>query len=165
MKVPLSVPRKFATQRDFDQLCEVVRYLLGNAIVGVAAPLEVHVGGGGRTVSFAGQTYLTGRITDYASDGTNQWLYDFEVVTKTGAGYGEDNWTPTGWTGQARNRIEDMNALGGLWGNGVDAGNMVGTFDIQPAPVGCLIDIRRERNGEYWFSYENGVDGDCTGGS
>ena len=116
-------------------------------------------------------------ITGNAADGTNRWKYAFSEVYKSSAGYG--GWaTLTGGrsgttsTGPARNTIEDMNtgADAHIEGNGVDPANLdpaetgSDTFAIMPCTSGNIVQMREVDRGEtieYWFSYENGVDGDC----
>ena len=98
-----------------------------------------------------------------------QWTYAYTEVAKTGAGYG--NWTTKagGRSGTAYNRSEDVNADSGLYGNGVNSANLVGTFDIQPAPPGVIVQMELvpraddpAADPEAWFGYENGIDGACA---
>ena len=112
-----------------------------------------------------------GRITGSAGDGDNRWSYTFVEVAKTVAGYG--GWTTLagGRTGTARNFVEDMNAAAGVQGNGVDVANLDTadfTFTLQPCPAGVIVHVRtvffiaaETAYLEYWFAYENGVDGSC----
>jgi len=107
------------------------------------------------------------RISGNTADGTNRWYYSFVEVEKTGAGY--DNWTTQagGRTGTARNLSEDINDAAGVQGNGVDLANLDTadyTFTIQAVPTNGLVRVWETRTGattEYWFQYENGVDGTC----
>ena len=117
-------------------------------------------------------------ITASAADGTNRWKYAFSEVYKSSAGYGGWATLSGGRSGSvstdpARNTIEDMNtgADGHIEGNGVDPANLdpVGTgsdtFAIMPCTAGNIVWMRQVARGgsvEYWFSYENGVDGDCS---
>ena len=103
-----------------------------------------------------------------ASDGDNKWSYTFAEIEKTSAGYG--GWTALtgGRTGTMRNTIEDINAAAGVQGNGVTAANLDTadyTFTIQPLPNSVPVWVREVVVAgaavEYWFSYENGVDGEC----
>lgn len=112
------------------------------------------------------------RITDATQDGSNKrWKYSFVEVIKASAGY-------TGWRDKddgiegsavtgvfAFNGIEDQNGSSGLYGNGVESSDLTGTFDIQPVPDGTRVFIhsRFDFDGvaEYWFTYANGVTGDC----
>jgi len=120
------------------------------------------------------------RITDsdvYDEPAQNRWTYDWERVEKTEEGYG--GWTPTGESGEANgyNTNEDMNDVTGVQGNGVDVANLDTpeyTFEIQPAPPGVIVRMRVQESpssgsesvvDEYWFTYENGVDGTCDAGS
>jgi len=111
------------------------------------------------------------RVTGHAGAGENRWSYDFEGVVKSIGGYG--GWTadpslPSG-TGSAYNTVEDMNSGSGTQGNGVDLANLDTpeyTFQVQPCPAGVVVWMRPVRFGspetvEYWFTYENGVDGGC----
>jgi hypothetical protein len=105
-------------------------------------------------------------VTGSTQDGSNfRWTYDFEEAEKTSAGYG--GWTAkeNGLTGTAYNIIEDQNGASGVFGNGVDSANLAGTFELQPVPNGTRIAVWRQHltdgTFEYWFSYENGVDGAC----
>lgn len=112
--------------------------------------------------------HFTATIGAATQDGANKrWTYPITEVEKTGAGYG--GWTALdgGRTGTAYNRIEDINGSSGLFGNGVDSTNLTGTFDIQPCPEDVPVEItvvHRADDGsdEFWFSYENGVDGACS---
>ena len=116
-------------------------------------------------------------ITGNATDGTNRWKYAFSEAHKTSAGYG--GWATLGGgrsgttgSGPARNTIEDMNtgADAHVEGNGVDPANLdpaetgSDTFAIMPCTSGNIVrmhEVDRSGTTEYWFSYENGVDGDC----
>ena len=116
-------------------------------------------------------------ITGNAADGTHRWKYAWSEVYKSGAGYG--NWSTldggrSGTTGSnpARNTIEDMNtgADAHIEGNGVDPAHLdpaetgSDTFAIMPCTSGNIAwmhEVDRGETIEYWFSYENGVDGDC----
>ena len=116
-------------------------------------------------------------ITGNAADGANRWKYAFSEVYKSTSGYG--GWATlsggrsgTTGSGPARNTIEDMNtgADAHVEGNGVDPANLdpaetgYDTFEIMPCTSGNIVWMREvDRGGtiEYWFSYENGVDGDC----
>jgi hypothetical protein len=112
-----------------------------------------------------------------SADGTNRWKYAFTEVYKSSAGYG-------GWatlsggrsgsttTNPGRNTIEDMNtgADAHVEGNGVDPANLdpaatgADTFSLMPCTSGNIVQMRQVDCGqsvEYWFSYENGVNGDC----
>lgn len=112
--------------------------------------------------------HFTATVGAATQDGANKrWTYPFTEVEKTGAGYG--GWTALdgGRTGTAYNRIEDINGASGLFGNGVDSANLTGTFEIQPCPEDVPVEItvvHRADDGsdEFWFSYENGVDGACS---
>ena len=117
-----------------------------------------------------GRPRFPARIGAATADGY-RWTYAFVEVAKTVAGYG--GWTTLtgGRTGTAYNTIEDMNSASGVQGNGVDRAHLdtaAYTFAIQPCPEGNVVWMRtirfkvgEEAKVEYWFSYENGVDGEC----
>ena len=112
------------------------------------------------------------RLTSSAADGTNRYKYAFSEVYKSSAGYG--GWATlsggrsgTTSTDPARNTIEDGNSGSGTLGNGVavsslDTGDY--TFTLQSAPDDVIVWVREVDQGgttEYWFQYENGIDGSC----
>lgn len=107
------------------------------------------------------------RITSSTQDGSNlRFTYGWAEVEKTTPGYGGWVTKPGGRTGTAYNRTEDQNGATGLMGNGVDTANLVGSFSVQPAPVGLPVEltpvpVASDGTTEFWFSYENGVDGAC----
>lgn len=107
-------------------------------------------------------------IINSSSGSNNQWTYAFSEVEKTTAGY--SGWTVKsgGITGTAYNRAEDINSATGVQGNGVDADNLDTddyTFALQACPDNSIvtIDVIELTTGvnEYWFTHENGVDGEC----
>ena len=113
-------------------------------------------------------------ITANASDGTNRWKYAFSEVYKSSSGYG--GWATlsggrsgTTSTNPARNTIEDMNtgAAAHVEGCGVDVDHLDTsdwTFEIMPCTTGNIVwmhEVDRGGTIEYWFSYANGVDGEC----
>ena len=107
------------------------------------------------------------RVTG-SSGADNQWAYTFVEVEKTVAGYG--GWTTLtgGRSGTMRNTIEDINAATGTQGNGVDVANLSAatyTFTVQECPTNVVVPAWEVGVGavtEYWFAYENGVDGTCV---
>jgi len=107
------------------------------------------------------------KLTGSSADGTNRWSYSFTEVYKTTAGYGGWATLSGGRTGTARNTIEDGNTGSGTLGNGVAVSNLDTddyTFTLQPAPDDVIVRVREVDHGgstEYWFQYENGVDGSC----
>jgi len=107
------------------------------------------------------------RITGNAADGTNRWKYTFVEVEQTTAEYGGWTTLASGRAGTARNLIEDINSAAGVQGNGVDLGHLDTTdytFALQPAPANVIVRMWEVPYGtmtEYWFQYENGVDGTC----
>jgi len=114
--------------------------------------------------------HIFARITDATEDveGSNRWVYDFEEVCKTSPGY--DGWSARteGRTGTAFNFRENINSdLAGIQGNGIDTGGPLWLnvdFEIQPVPVGTIVvlyAVRLVDSIEWWFGYENAVDGDC----
>ena len=112
-------------------------------------------------------------LTSTAADtpAQNRWSYTFEERIKDTAGYG--GWAAPRYPieGTCYNFVEDMNTDTGDTpeGNGVDPDNLdaVGyTFSIQPAPAGVLVwlypvPLADGSALEFWFAYENGVDGAC----
>jgi hypothetical protein len=113
--------------------------------------------------------------------GANQYQYSFQEVTKAKAGYG--GWTTLagGREGGAFNWVEEPNHAGGLLGNGVDTANLAGTgLKLKPVSTGVIVRmfptnvpaVPADENAnpptkevpaktEYWFGYENGIDGSC----
>lgn len=103
----------------------------------------------------------------------NRWLYAWVEVEKTSAGYA--GWTTktggasgTTSSNSAYNSIEDANAATGVLGNGVNAStlNTVDwTFTVKACPSGTVVwltpVVLTGGSTEYWFAYENGVDGSC----
>ena len=124
-----------------------------------------------------------GKITGNAivSAGTNQWTYAFSEVEKTDTGYGEWTVLSGGRSGTtsvtpAYNSIEDINTGvdAHTEGNGVDPAHLdpaetgSDTFDFMPCTTNNIVrmhtvtaDDGETTTTEYWFSYENGVDGEC----
>ena len=101
----------------------------------------------------------------------NIWNYTCTKVHKTGiTGYETGAWFAVWDTPQpAFNLIEFGNSGVGVQGNGVDidGADFPETFALQPCPVGTLvmmytIQLPLSAGIEYWFQYENGVDGTCT---
>ena len=112
-------------------------------------------------------------ITGNTSLGNNQWTYSWSRDCKTTAGYGGwDSVTPeVSGADNAYNTIEDINTGGAahIEGNGVDPANIDTddfTFAMMPCTTGNIVWLRPifetdTNTAEYWFSYENGVDGSC----
>lgn len=120
-------------------------------------------GGSGRSSS---SDSFYAEVVDYEVYSVNQWTYSIRRLTKVTGDY--TGWTREGKILTAFNTCEDMNSDAGLQGNGVDIdGTAMSGFDLQPAPVGCIVRIFRQPytgppgDVEYWFSYENGIDGEC----
>lgn len=122
------------------------------------------------------------RITDSAYEGDNKYAYGHEEVYKSDEGYSvlgvSSAWTAVAggrsgtsttnpFTSPARNSIEDRNSAAAVLGIGVDPTRVnygPYRFEMQPCPAGTIVWMREVPVGsgvEYWFSYENGVDGEC----
>lgn len=155
---------------------------VGNSVA-LSGPVEEEAAQGG----LVGEEGFWAKITDSAEaddPAKNRWLYGWEEVEKTVVGYPAtpgtvDNWTTlsggrSGTTGTdpAYNTIENMNNATNahVEGNGVDPENVadVGTFAMMPCTTDNIVWMRpltftvdEETYTEYWFSYENGVDGTC----
>lgn len=113
------------------------------------------------------------RITGYAeadAPAQNRWVYSWVEVGKGAAGYG--GWesvtggrSGTTSTDPARNFMEDGNDGAGVEMNGVDLGNLPGSFAIQPVPAGAIVRMEIvpvDGSVEFWFNPGgNGVDGSC----
>ena len=118
------------------------------------------------------KTGFWAKIGANAADGTNRWKYAWTEQTKSSAGYG--GWGNlsggrSGTTGisPARNSIEDMNDGTGVQGNGVDIDGTAfpAGFSVQACPANNIVWMESVSVGtavEYWFSYENGIDGTCS---
>lgn len=110
---------------------------------------------------------LFARITGNTQDGSNKrWIYDFEQVAKTSAGYGGWEAIDGGLVDVAYNLAEDQNGATGLWGNGVDSSNIAGTnLDIKPIPTGLIVRlfaiVVTDGTTEYWLDVSNAIDGAC----
>lgn len=134
---------------------------------------EKFLGGKGETPppSETGAGFIYAKITGSTQDGSNKrWKYSWEQVEKTAVGYG--GWTTKSGglsgTQNAFNHIENMNSSSGGYGNGVSSTNLVGTIDIKAVPNNAIVSLELVRflvsgtpTKEYWFRYENGVDGAC----
>ena len=122
-----------------------------------------------RLGAYRNQMGFWAEITGNTSLGNNRWSYTFKQKYKNGASYGAwADWTG-GITGTAYNSVEDMNTGAGVEGNGVDVSHLDTadyTFSIRPAPTGLIVRMvwvwdYSGGQWEYWFAYENGVDGTC----
>lgn len=122
--------------------------------------------------SIEGFTPLFARVEEYTQDGSNKrWIYGVIEIEKSAIGY--DGWTdvPDGLETIAYNSVEDQNGAVGLWGNGVNSSNLVGSgLTIQPVPVGTPVAlfevtfiVGESTVTEYWFCVVNGTDGSCLG--
>lgn len=110
-------------------------------------------------------------------DSKNRYKYAWEEVHKKAVGY--DGWSVvtngrsgTTATDPAYNFVEDMNEASGQLGAGPTVANLDTadyTFALEACPSGVLVwmhevffvDGSHVGQVEYWFSYENGVDGTC----
>jgi len=110
------------------------------------------------------------RITASAADGTNRFSYTFVEVYKSAAGYGGWSTLSGGRSGTARNLIEDANdaVAETVLGNGLLVSHLdtdEWTFEFQEFPNGFPFRMwtvtLSDGTVEYWFQYENGVDGVC----
>ncbi len=114
------------------------------------------------------------------SPAQNRWVYAWEEVYKATSSYGgwlavDGGRSGTTSTNPARNTIEDMNTASDaasptVQGNGVDIDGTAfpSSFDVIAAPSGVLVKLRLVHftvsgsyHTEYWFAYENGIDGGC----
>lgn len=106
------------------------------------------------------------QITGRTIDSPNRWRYDFAEITKAAPAYG--GWAPLdgGRTGTAHNLAEDGNAETGVLGNGGHTDNLVGTFALQPVPVGrkvMMLPVQlADGSLEYWFDGVTIDDGVCN---
>lgn len=107
------------------------------------------------------------KITASTRSGSNyQWNYSWQQQTLVSPG-GYGNWTNGNLTGinNGYNSIENMNGNSGTFGNGINSANLPSGFSLQPCPVNCLIrmyPVIAGNTSTFWFSYENGIDGNCT---
>lgn len=115
------------------------------------------------------------KITGNAADGANRWKYAWSEVEKTVAGYGgwtvlADGRTGTTAASPARNTIEDINndTAETVLGNGVTVSSLdtaEATFTLKACTTSNIVKMHEVvvvgGTPEYWFSYENGVDGSC----
>ncbi len=136
----------------------------------VKHPLDiVHGGsqaGSGQDASL--RTFFA-EITSQTDAGPSQWAYGFHEVRKaTGAGYATP-WQQRsdGATGTAYNLTEVING-GAYFGNGIDVENLQLSFPyfaVMPCPIGGIVVVYTilvdNDELEYWFQYENAVDGEC----
>jgi hypothetical protein len=162
--------------REQRKLVDAVRPVLG-------APGTMRDGLGyyGRRTSSVGATgvFIRAKITGATVADTpakNRWKYSWREVEKTVVGYGTAGTGP--WTvlsggregtSNAYNYVEAANDATGQQGNGVDVANLLGTFALKAVPNDVIVlleEINFRVTGtlytEYWFSYENGVDGECA---
>lgn len=173
MKLPTKSTTPFVPSSLYNELVEAVVFLLQNAIVASGPGTELLSLPHGRGIGIAHQSsdIIYAKITGSSPDGDNRYKYTWVEVVKLTNGYGgwvvrENGRVGTAENGYyARNLVEDMNAETGTLGNGVAVSSLVGTFALQPAPVDTIVQLMEVRTGEgsteYWFSYENGIDGEC----
>jgi hypothetical protein len=158
-------PGRFADWRA--AINEIIRYLYRLRIV-QGDGVSVQETPGGTVVSASGgDTSFWAKITGHAEDpaGWHRWRYAWEeVVPPAEEGYGE--WTATGRSGTtdenpARNTVENYNSASGGQGNSINVDGLPGSFDIMPVIANTVIVRMFVTNGQYWFQYENAVDGSC----
>lgn len=121
---------------------------------------------GVRYVFGGGPVEIWGQITGNTKDSSNfRWTYAFAQVTKTAAGFGGWSVLSGGITGNCYNTIEDINGASGLFGNGVNSANLLGTYELQPITTGDVVRLTQVDAGgtlEWQFEGWNSVDGQCT---
>lgn len=109
------------------------------------------------------------RIVSATKDGANyRWFYAFSEIVYTDADtYIDKTGGRTDSTyGLARNKLEWINGSTGLFGCGVNEGNLPDGIQLQPIPAGVPVDITLipSQDGESTFpqfAIPNGVDGPC----
>lgn len=130
----------------------------------------VRIGISGSTSPSGTSNQFFARVDSKVQDGDNKrWTYSIVEVSESGEGF--DTWVDVedGRTGNCYNIIEANNGSSGLYGNGVNSANLIGTFDIQPIPDGTIIWIVGSETVfvdevpvvQYYTQYENGIDGTC----
>lgn len=151
---------------------EATSGLRGRERAAAGRPVQGESGGGLRRATTRSEaSSLWAEILDYTEVAPNVWHYQWREVRLGGGGWaavanGRDYLTH----GVAINTIEAPNDGVGLEGNGVDMGNLVGTFAMRPVGTGAVVLLR----GPYSlgggatrmvFSAVNQVDGECGGAS
>jgi hypothetical protein len=111
--------------------------------------------------------------SELVEDTAFTWTYTFIQVRKglAGADVGQEAWSSKTLTGEAYNTLELPNgeaATTSPYGNGTTPDNLATTeytFEVQPCPSGVVVWMRKvsvtDDEPEYWFTHENGVDGNC----
>lgn len=118
-------------------------------------------------------TWFVGRVSAAVRIETYwRWTYTIVEQHKPEAGsLGAWADKPGGRTVTAYNQIEANNDTAGLLGNGVNTINLAGTgLEPKPAPVGTRLFVFPQTvtpeagasSAEWWFQYENAIDGSCT---
>jgi hypothetical protein len=105
-------------------------------------------------------------ITGVSSLGSNQWRYSFALAKKPLPNGHVSSWMPSqDISGIAYNMAEHINNGNGLEGNGVDVNNLLEGWAYQPVPAMSVVMMIQVvcSNGdkEYWFQFENAIDGVC----
>jgi hypothetical protein len=101
------------------------------------------------------------------SAGGRRWVYSLAEVRRTATDFEALPMYAGGiTTDTAINGLERINAAGsGVQGNGVAGANLVGTFDIQPLPIGIVVPVMvsylQDGTPAYTIFPPNGVDGAC----
>jgi hypothetical protein len=116
-----------------------------------------------------GRATITARVVSHARDGGN-WRWTYVIRPRVWVGPGL--WTYADDPAYSAN-IEDVanlkeanNGASGVMGNGVDVGNLSAGFEVQPVPVGTLVEVWQDGtladgSPRYVFDVVNGVDGAC----
>jgi hypothetical protein len=146
---------------------------------------QIEVRGDGDVINYMGQvparqvTFPAIFLTQNVVIANAQWTYDIAEVFKKFAGYsapGNLKWAVKdgGRTGTAYNYAEDFNDGLALEGHGINVDNLPGSYATQPVPLGLVWPVTEVRyqvfdedvdgmadRREFWFSYVNGIDGEC----
>lgn len=171
----------YVGREEFNAILDQIEQELAAARnITVGAGLECRQLAGGNAISLAHTSNVPGggvpsaaedfwaKITGATLVSTNQWEYTFIEVEKGAIGLNPGGWSDKTLEGTAYNSIEYMNFSAGVQGNGVDidGADFPATMGLQPCPETNIVWMHRLENGagetEYWFSYENGVDGTCS---
>jgi hypothetical protein len=173
MRIPDKVHSAFVPGRAFNELVDIVQWLIENAIVSVGPGLESRLLPRGRGVSLSSYgPYFLAVIDGHSADGDNKFKYTWTEVVKESGGYsGEFIDRLGGRTGTAENGLyarnikEHMNSSSGTLGNGVAIANLVGSFELQPCPTGNIVRMWivmcTDGSVEYWFDDTFEIDGEC----
>jgi len=106
-------------------------------------------------------------ITAAVSIGSNRWEYSWAEVEINDGDFTQLTGGANSTTnGKAYNLLEAPNDSSGVQGNGLDIGNLLGTFAIKPIGVGAVIPLTgphtyTDASNNWFFSANNIVDGAC----